>query len=33
MNNNDAFSSLISTLFTAPATARLAADYSNRDNG
>ena len=34
MNNNDAFSSLISTLFTGPGDqAPYAADYSNRDNG
>jgi DNA-binding beta-propeller fold protein YncE len=34
MNNNDAFSSLISTLFTgAGDQAAYAADYSNRDNG
>jgi len=34
MNNNDAFSSLISTLFTGPGDqAAYAADYSNRDNG
>jgi DNA-binding beta-propeller fold protein YncE len=34
MNNNDAFSSLISTLFTGPGDqAPFKADYSNRDNG
>jgi DNA-binding beta-propeller fold protein YncE len=34
MNNNDAFASLISTLFTGPGDqAPFAADYSNRDNG
>jgi YVTN family beta-propeller protein len=34
MNNNDAFSSLISTLFTGPDDQpAYAADYSNRDNG
>jgi DNA-binding beta-propeller fold protein YncE len=34
MNNNDAFSSLISTLFTGPGDqAPYAADVSNRDNG
>ncbi len=34
MNNNDAFSSLISTLFTGPGDqAPYTADYSNRDNG
>jgi DNA-binding beta-propeller fold protein YncE len=34
MNNNDAFSSLISTLFTGPGDqAAFQADYSNRDNG
>jgi DNA-binding beta-propeller fold protein YncE len=34
MNNNDAFSSLISTLFTGPGDqAAYEADYSNRDNG
>jgi YVTN family beta-propeller protein len=34
MNNNDAFSSLISTLFTGPGDQPVyAADYSNRDNG
>jgi DNA-binding beta-propeller fold protein YncE len=34
MNNNDAFSSLISTLFTGPGDqAAYAADYANRDNG
>ncbi len=34
MNNNDAFSSLISTLFTGPGDQPpYAADYSNRDNG
>ena len=34
MNNNDAFSSLISTLFTGPGDqAPYSADYSNRDNG
>src|SRR5208283_5308978 len=34
MNNNDAFSSLISTLFTGPGDqAAYAADYTNRDNG
>jgi hypothetical protein len=34
MNNNDAFSSLISTLFTgAGDQAPFSADYSNRDNG
>ena len=34
MNNNDAFSSLISTLFTGPGDqAAYAADVSNRDNG
>jgi DNA-binding beta-propeller fold protein YncE len=34
MNNNDAFSSLISTLFTGPGDqAPFHADYSNRDNG
>jgi hypothetical protein len=34
MNNNDAFSSLISTLFTGPGDQpAFAADYSNRDNG
>jgi DNA-binding beta-propeller fold protein YncE len=34
MNNNDAFSSLISTLFTGPGDqAAFAADYANRDNG
>jgi DNA-binding beta-propeller fold protein YncE len=34
MNNNDAFSSLISTLFTGPGDqSAYAADYSNRDNG
>jgi len=33
MNNNDAFSSLISTLFTGPGDQpAYAADYSNRDN-
>jgi DNA-binding beta-propeller fold protein YncE len=34
MNNNDAFSSLISTLFTGPGDQKpFAADYANRDNG
>ena len=34
MNNNDAFCSLISTLFTGPGDqAAYAADYANRDNG
>jgi len=34
MNNNDAFSSLISTLFTGPGDQPpYTADYSNRDNG
>ncbi len=34
MNNNDAFSSLISTLFTGPGDqAAYEADYSNRENG
>jgi DNA-binding beta-propeller fold protein YncE len=34
MNNNDAFSSLISTLFTGPGDQPpFVADYSNRDNG
>jgi DNA-binding beta-propeller fold protein YncE len=34
MNNNDAFSSLISTLFTGPGDqGAYSADYSNRDNG
>ena len=34
MNNNDAFSSLISTLFTGPGDqTAFAADFSNRDNG
>jgi YVTN family beta-propeller protein len=34
MNNNDAFSSLISTLFTGPGDQpAYAADYRNRDNG
>jgi len=34
MNNNDAFSSLISTLFTGPGDQpAFTADYSNRDNG
>jgi YVTN family beta-propeller protein len=34
MNNNDAFSSLISTLFAGPGDQpAYAADYSNRDNG
>jgi len=34
MNNNDAFCSLISTLFTGPGDqAPFSADYSNRDNG
>jgi DNA-binding beta-propeller fold protein YncE len=34
MNNNDAFSSLISTLFTGPGDQpAYIADYSNRDNG
>jgi DNA-binding beta-propeller fold protein YncE len=34
MNNNDAFCSLISTLFTGPGDqAAFAADYANRDNG
>jgi len=34
MNNNDAFSSLISTLFTGPGDqAAFTTDYSNRDNG
>ena len=34
MNNNDAFSSMISTLFTGPGDqAAFTADYSNRDNG
>jgi hypothetical protein len=34
MNNNDAFSSLVSTLFTGPGDQpAFAADYSNRDNG
>jgi hypothetical protein len=34
MNNNDAFSSLISTLFTGPGDqAAFSADFSNRDNG
>jgi len=33
MNNNDAFASLISTVFTGPGDqAAFAADYSNRDN-
>ena len=34
MNNNDAFSSLISTLFTGPGDQpAYSADYANRDNG
>jgi hypothetical protein len=34
MNNNDAFSSLVSTLFTGPGDQPpYEADYSNRDNG
>jgi len=34
MNNNDAFSSMVSTLFTGPADQpAYSADYSNRDNG
>jgi hypothetical protein len=34
MNNNDAFSSLISTLFTGPGDQpAYTADYGNRDNG
>jgi YVTN family beta-propeller protein len=34
MNNNDAFSSLISTLFTGPGDQSVySADYTNRDNG
>jgi hypothetical protein len=34
MNNNDAFSSLISTLFSGPGDQpAYAADYANRDNG
>jgi len=34
MNNNDAFSSMISSLFTGPGDQpAFAADYSNRDNG
>ena len=34
MNNNDAFSSLISTLFTGPGDqAAYSADYANRENG
>ncbi|MGP8225409.1 MAG: phosphoesterase, partial [Terracidiphilus sp.] len=34
MNNNDAFSSLISTLFAGPGDQPpFSADYSNRDNG
>lgn len=34
MNNNDAFSSLISTLFTGPGDQQaFSADFSNRDNG
>jgi hypothetical protein len=34
MNNNDAFSSLISTLFSGPGDQpSYTADYSNRDNG
>ena len=34
MNNNDAFCSLISTLFTGPGDQpAYTADYSNRDNG
>jgi YVTN family beta-propeller protein len=34
MNNNDAFSSMISTLFTGPGDqAPYSADYTNRDNG
>ncbi|MGD0890019.1 MAG: beta-propeller fold lactonase family protein [Terracidiphilus sp.] len=34
MNNNDAFASLISTLFTGPGDQQpYTADYSNRDNG
>src|SRR5438270_2096025 len=34
MNNNDAFSSMISTLFTGPGDqAPYSADYSNRENG
>jgi YVTN family beta-propeller protein len=34
MNNNDAFSSMISTLFTGPGDQPpFSADYSNRDNG
>jgi DNA-binding beta-propeller fold protein YncE len=34
MNNNDAFSSLVSTLFTGPGDQpAYSADYSNRDNG
>jgi hypothetical protein len=34
MNNNDAFSSMISSLFTGPGDQpAYAADYSNRDNG
>jgi hypothetical protein len=34
MNNNDAFSSLVSTLFTGPGDqSAYSADYSNRDNG
>jgi DNA-binding beta-propeller fold protein YncE len=34
MNNNDAFSSMVSTLFTGPGDqTAYSADYSNRDNG
>ncbi len=34
MNNNDAFSSMIGTLFTGPGDqAPFTADYANRDNG
>ncbi len=34
MNNNDAFSSMISTLFTGPGDQpAYSADYANRDNG
>jgi YVTN family beta-propeller protein len=34
MNNNDAFSSMVSTLFTGPGDQpAFSADYSNRDNG
>ncbi len=34
MNNNDAFSSMISTLFTGPGDQpAYSADYTNRDNG